>query len=127
MLNKASLQIAEEVLRKQPKVLAAWLFGSQATGRARADSDVDIAVQCKEALSLEEQLSLTADLERALRVERVDLVPIDPSKPVLAFEAVRGLPILNLAPQERAAFISLVSRIYEDVMANLERTLSYRQ
>lgn len=127
MLNKASLQIAEEVLRKQPKVLAAWLFGSQATGRARADSDVDIAVQCKEALSLEEQLSLTADLERALRVERVDLVPIDPSKPVLAFEAVRGLPILNLAPQERAAFISLVSRIYEDVMANFERTLSYRQ
>jgi predicted nucleotidyltransferase len=127
VLNDDSLQIAEEVLRKQPKVLAAWLFGSQATGRARANSDVDIAVQCKEALSYTEQLSLTADLERALKVERVDLVPIDSSKPVLAFEAVRGLPILNLAPQERAAFISLVSRIYEDVMANLERGLSYRQ
>lgn len=127
MLDEASLQVAEEILKKRPKVLAAWLFGSQASGRARADSDVDIAIQCKEALSLEEQLSLAADLERALRVERVDLVLIDPSKPVLAFEAVRGFPILNLAPQERAAFISLVSRIYEDVMANLKRGLSYRQ
>jgi predicted nucleotidyltransferase len=127
VLDEASLQIAEEVLKKQPKVLAAWLFGSQASGRARADSDVDIAVQCAETLSLKEVLVLAADLEQALKVERVDLVPIDASQPILAFEAIRGRTILNRSPQERAAFISLVSRLYEDVMANLERGLAYRQ
>lgn len=127
MLSETSLRVVESILESQPKVLAAWLFGSQVSGRARPDSDVDIAVLCKDALSLQEQLGLTAELERALGVERVDLVTVDASQPVLAFEAISGRPIFTRSLHERAAFISLVSRVYEDVMVNLKKTLSYRK
>lgn len=127
VLSETSLRVVESILESQPKVLAAWLFGSQVSGRARPDSDVDIAVLCKDALSLQEQLGLTAELERALGVERVDLVTVDASQPVLAFEAISGRPIFTRSLHERAAFISLVSRVYEDVMVNLKKTLSYRK
>jgi len=34
----------EDYLASRPDLDAAWLFGSRATGRARPDSDVDVAV-----------------------------------------------------------------------------------
>ena len=127
VLDELALKAAAEVLEKYPKVTAAWLFGSQATGLARADSDVDIAVFSENPLNLHERLEIAGELERVLAVERVDLVPLASSQPVLAFEAICGKPILNRDPGARAAFVSLISRAYEDVMANLERGLSYRQ
>lgn len=127
MLNESALETIRLVLGKQPNVSAAWLFGSQASGRARADSDVDVAVLCKEPLAYREHLEIAGELERSLGVERVDLVSVDVSHPVLAFEAIRGRLLMDRDPPTRAAFVSLVSRVYEDVMANLEHTLSYRQ
>ena len=44
-------------------LVGAWLFGSQATGRTHASSDVDIAILGKEALTLEQRLELQASLE----------------------------------------------------------------
>ena len=127
VLDQGALETIRQVLGKEPNVLAAWLFGSQASGRSGPDSDVDIAILCKERLTYREHLRIAGELERSLGVERVDLVSLDASQPVLAFEAIRGRQVLDRDPSARVAFVSLVSRVYEDVMANLERALFYRQ
>lgn len=53
--NELELDIKSLVdyLATQPDVLAAYLFGSYATGKARPQSDVDVAVLLSEADDLE--------------------------------------------------------------------------
>lgn len=43
MLGDAQMHAAAEYLDARFGLVALWLFGSQATGRARSDSDVDLA------------------------------------------------------------------------------------
>lgn len=110
---KACLQSHEEIL-------AAWLFGSQATGRAGPQSDVDVAVLGWRPLSLEERLTLQMDVENALKRERVDVVDLSRASPVLRFEALQGVRLLARSPEDVAVFSSLVGREYESAMALLE-------
>lgn len=67
------------VLRRHP-VRFAYLFGSRARGEARADSDLDLAVQFAPELGAAQRfelaLRLGAELEAALDC-RVDLVDLD--------------------------------------------------
>ncbi len=70
---------AERELPAEP-VLVAYLFGSRATGRARAGSDVDLAVLTDEGLQRAQRLDLALRLpdpfERAAGTE-VDLVVLN--------------------------------------------------
>lgn len=118
---------AQSVLENSPKVSSAWLFGSHAHGRARHDSDVDIAILTFSPLSSEELLRLSADLSWELREDRVDLVELNQASPILAFEAISGKNILCKDPNLQAEFFSLTCRLYEDSMAMLERGYSYRR
>src|SRR5664279_311047 len=48
----------KEVLTHFPKIAFAMLFGSVAAGRQRAESDLDIAVAAKQALTANEKIAL---------------------------------------------------------------------
>jgi len=52
----------KEVLAHFPKIVFAMLFGSVALGRQRADSDLDIAVAAKQALTTYEKIALISAL-----------------------------------------------------------------
>ena len=114
------MEEARDALNEVPAIQAAWLFGSHAKGRARPDSDADIAVLTSEALSYKTRLSLMSKLEAIFQTDRVDLVVLSVENPVLSFEAVRGRCIFDRDTTARATFVSLVSRMYEDSMAFLE-------
>ena len=107
-------------LLNREELLAAWLFGSQATGRARPDSDVDVAVLGWKPLTLEERLALQMDVESVLKRELVDVVDLRRANPVLRFEALQGVRLFARSPEEVAIFSSLVGREYESAMALLE-------
>ena len=63
------------VLGKHPETRLAILFGSLATGEARADSDVDLAVDLGHPLDAGEKIQLIGDL--SLAVDRpIDLVDL---------------------------------------------------
>ena len=64
-----------EILRSQPDVELAMLFGSMATGRAHAGSDVDVAVLCTSALTAERKMALVAELA-AVTGRPIDLVDL---------------------------------------------------
>lgn len=75
------------VLEGFPSVAAAWLFGSEARGQARPDSDVDIGILLRDprlgALDVHAELAVMAARLEAVAPGRViDLVMLEPQGPV---------------------------------------------
>ena len=120
------VETLRESLAHRKELLAAWLFGSQASGRACPDSDVDVAVLGSELLTLDQRLALQAELERALQQPRIDIVDLRRASPVLGYEALHGVRLFERAPEEVAEFASLVGREYESAMALLAQGFRVR-
>lgn len=121
-----TLLCLSQCLARQPKVATAWLFGSRAQNRARADSDFDIGLLCIEPLTLNENLQLQWELMPILESDRIDLVMLREVSPVLSFEAICGLELVCKDLPQKAQFCSLTSRLYEDTMARIASQLKQR-
>jgi predicted nucleotidyltransferase len=76
-------------------LVAAYVFGSHAAGRAHAESDVDVAVLVDRAIyptddeRYELRLRLLGDLSSALATSDVDLIVLNDVSPVLARAVLR--------------------------------------
>lgn len=94
-----------EVLRGGPPLRLAVLFGSRASGRARASSDVDIGILPMDPnLTLADELNLASDLSGAAGAE-VDLVRLDGDNPLLGREvALTGVCLQESEPGVFAAY-----------------------
>ena len=83
----------ERALLPLPEVQAALLFGSHATGRAKPESDIDIAVLLDEAPEPSKRKALLRNLIAALgerlRADRLDLVILNDAPPKLAFHVLK--------------------------------------
>ena len=78
-------------LEAVPEISFALLFGSRATGKARADSDWDVAVHLSSTLSAAERFRLRARLAGELGdLGNVDVVILNDSPPLLAHRALQG-------------------------------------
>lgn len=76
------------------------LFGSQVTGLARDDSDVDLGVlvDCY-PLALETELALIRDLVHATRSGNLDVTILNQADPLLGYHVVRhGIPVYEREP-----------------------------
>lgn len=110
-----------EALDPLPEVRAAWLFGSQVSGRARPGSDLDVAIAYVPALerSLRERARRRVVVALADRLgalgERADVVDLHDSDPAVAFAAIRdGVLALERDRDERCGVVSYVARRYDD-------------
>jgi len=112
-------------LAQVPGLLCAWLFGSSARGQASPDSDVDVAILFRDPPGFEAVGSALAACQDTLRRDDVDVVVLNTASTILAFEALSGRRLFTFAPQETAAFESLVAREYEDESARLTRASAY--
>jgi predicted nucleotidyltransferase len=99
---EAALERAAEQLARDPRVIALYVFGSVASGRARPGSDVDLAVLLDRPVSLAEELDLRAELARALGRGDVDLVLLREASPLLAYEVVTGGRRLHARDRDEA-------------------------
>ena len=94
-LSAADLTIVTGILREHlPAGTKAWVFGSRATGTARAYSDLDLALEGPRQLDS----ALLADLRLAMsesdlryKVDLIDLQRVDP-----AFRASIGPDLIPL-------------------------------
>lgn len=95
-----------EVLSRFPRVTLAVLFGSVAAGRARADSDLDLAVAAQGPLTVHERMALTQALaeETGRPVDLVDLATV--TEPLLGQVVQHGRRLLGSDTQ----FAQLISR-----------------
>lgn len=76
------------------------LFGSQAKGAARPDSDIDLGILLvKHPIPVEEELQLCLDLVGAVRTGKVDMVLLNHADPSLCYDAAcHGIVIYEKKP-----------------------------
>lgn len=118
---------ASDFLRGREDVLFAYLFGSLATGRAHALSDVDVAVYLDAADLPACRLAILGGLQDALRLEAVDLVVLNSAPLPLRARVLRSRRLLaDRAPLVRQAFESATMRSYLD-FAKLEARILERR
>lgn len=113
--NSRDVVVDEQARRRladaldRPEVIAVYVFGSQATGRAGPLSDADVAVLLHDSISAERRGDLHLDLigaaVGALGTNEVDLVLLRQAPPLLRHRVLRdGILILDRAPRERLRF-----------------------
>lgn len=116
-IARARAELAAQALTADPRVRLVFLFGSATDPHRRSVGDVDIAVLTRPVLSLQEQLSLSADAELAaggdLDIVFLDL--IDESPVVLAREvADTGRCLYAASPDLEAEFVTRARMRYLD-------------
>ena len=95
-----------------PELRLVVLFGSVATGRSRAKSDVDVAVQCDREADLD---AIFVAVAPRLKSSRLDLVDLKHAGPLLSFQVARtGVLLFEREPAGFRQFQSLASRRYAD-------------
>ncbi|MBC8067251.1 MAG: nucleotidyltransferase domain-containing protein [Deltaproteobacteria bacterium] len=114
------LERIRATLERGPPLRFAILFGSQARGTARPDSDFDIAIAPARALTLAEENALAMELERTLGAA-VDLVDVAAARPALRWRIARDGIVLSSSPTTAAARFLAQSGIEHDELAELER------
>lgn len=109
------LENVGRVATSHPDVRAVYLFGSQAKGDARPDSDLDFGVLFKTSQPLATTLKLEQELERAFGC-KVDLVDAGHAAAFLALEIVRGERIFCRESTETDMFELYVLRRAGDLL-----------
>lgn len=114
IINKAKHFI--EDISKKYKIKFAYIFGSQATGKATENSDIDIAVFFEEKYQPMEDAFIRGDIIEEGKVffkKDVDIVSLNNASLLLKYEVIHdGIVIKN--EKERADFESLSLREYFD-------------
>lgn len=119
-------ELVQAVVRRHPELKLAILFGSQASGRSRPHSDVDLAVLGNAPLTAKQKVSLVSELAQATG-RPIDLIDL----------ATAGEPMLGqvLSHGRRVsgsdeAFAQLLSRHLldaADFLPYVERILADRR
>lgn len=114
------LNLLPEIFRKFPDIQAVYLFGSVASGKTHAESDLDLAIVPRRAQLREQRLDILADLARA-GFDNVDLVFLDTTDIVLKYEAIRQNRVIYQADDfDRGAMYSKIVRQYLDFLPYLK-------
>lgn len=121
---EVDLSRTEKVWQDYPGLVAVWSFGSAQDGKIAFGSDLDIALLFAEAPEFETLCNIRADLQEMLELEEIDLMNLNTASVVSAMEAISGTPLFCRDLGKRAEFASLISRQYEDDMAQLRRHYS---
>lgn len=118
MDDDVSLAALIEYLSVQEDVLAAYIFGSQASGKARPGSDVDVAVLLSQEDSFvrfERRLRLGNEAEDAIG-RSVDLIVLNDASPLLRHQVFRHGQLLYERDQRaRVEFEVRAGQMYADL------------
>jgi predicted nucleotidyltransferase len=94
---------------------ALFVYGSEAADRARADSDLDLAVRAPRPVEPADLLEIRAELSRQLGRE-VDLVDLAAASPILAMQVVRkGRLVVDAHPTRPAELQARIFSQYADL------------
>jgi hypothetical protein len=107
-LDTAAVQIAG-LMAGRPEIVAAYIFGSVATGRTRPNSDVDIAVLLDSPFAKQRPLAYRTDLiveaGAALHTFEVDVLVLNDAPPALAHNVItKGKLVYERSRSARIAF-----------------------
>ncbi len=111
MPNPNLLESLSHFFQTQDDITLAWVFGSFANGTQKPESDIDIAVAGRVALSADRRVELASDLEKRFK-RPIDLVDLHLERGIIASQVLtRGKILLNRDPIYLAY---LVKRMWYD-------------
>ena len=113
-------------LAAQPDIAYASAFGSVPEGRARFDSDIDVAVWTDPPLDTTRQRALM-EMVAELGGRPVDLVDLREAGPLLLLNALRGRRLVCRDSATRAALLSRAWIDAADFLPVRERLLQRRR
>lgn len=109
------LASVQRIAALHAEIQAVYVFGSQAFGRARTDSDVDLGVLYRTRQSLDTTLRLEQEIEQAVG-KRIDLVDVARARAFLALDIVRGERVFCRESSEADRFELYVLRRAGDLL-----------
>jgi len=116
-----TISIIQPVLESQAELEFAVLVGSQADGRAHAESDWDIAIQWNRELSMLDNLANTETLRRklatALEVSEDCVDLIDVPRAGLAMRALVAEQGILLKGEDNLAWNHFLGRVWRELEA----------
>jgi hypothetical protein len=116
VLSEAQLVRIEGALGSVGGVDALWVFGSEATGRATANSDLDLAALFAVRPSVGALIATRAELEEVVG-RPVDLVDLETVSPLLAMQVLRHGQLVRVRDvAHRVRFTAALPGRYEDVI-----------
>jgi predicted nucleotidyltransferase len=127
MMTDQLKAMLEDVLSRYPEIQLCIVFGSAATGRLTAESDLDIALAADRPLGAESRLELLEELS-AHTGRAIDLVDLSAaSGPVVRQALCRGVIVQN---RNKTLYARLISRMLfdqSDWMPYYDRILRVRR
>ena len=117
-------------LDSKPGVQAAYIFGSLVSGRARPDSDIDLAVLVSDGVMrgnpFQYRLALMTDLMGLLKRNDIDLILLNQAPPLLAHRVLKkGKLIFERSAAARVAFQVRTVNRYLDTLPMRNLYLTY--
>jgi len=115
VIDSDALQQAADLLDQRFGLDTLWLFGSEAEGKERQGSDVDLAALFRRQPKGLELLDARTELEEILHRD-VDLVDLDHASPILGMQVLRrGRLLMDRNPRRRSSFSGRTLSMYEDL------------
>ncbi|EWH08181.1 DNA polymerase beta domain-containing protein [Catenovulum agarivorans DS-2] len=120
-------RLIKEILKQQPGLELAILYGSAATGKMRLDSDIDIAVQFSQPLNAHQKMVLASQLEKQLNrtIDLTDLSNLNGT--ILKQVLTKGVVIVENVKGTKEKLIRRMIYNQADMMPYVIRTLKERQ
>ena len=107
----------EQACHTHEEIIAAYVFGSQATGKSGPHSDVDVAVLLDEDMKDSfDSLQCIVDLEKALN-RNVDLVVLNRAGELIKHQVRRdGRIVFDRDPKRRKHWEIMSTKFYQDYL-----------
>jgi len=111
--------------QEDPRIAAAYLFGSRGTGNVGAQSDTDLAILVcpaeAESFSLQDELRMEAELSLVLRTDEVDVVILNRCPLPLAYKVIaEGKLLYEAEPIANMDFVESTLIQYFDFAPTLQ-------
>lgn len=114
-----------DILARYPQIELAFLFGSLASGKARPDSDLDLAVQAAQPLDVDTKMAMIGDLAEAFG-RPVDLIDLRLAGEPLLGQILKGQRILGTTTLH-GQLLAKHLRDVADFLPYRDRILKYRR
>jgi predicted nucleotidyltransferase len=103
----------EEIAKKYELKLVV-LYGSQATGKAKPDSDIDIAVLGNRRIDFNKHIKLVNEFTSLFHTDEIDVKLLHKTSPLFRYEVMRDGVLLYGSDYDFVSFKSYAFRDYMD-------------